>query len=597
MKKILAIVLAMVMLLSVMPTISFMAEESEYIFMDVNWGYEVNITDEEPVLYYAYQVEKSGYYSFYSFCSDDDTYVHCYDENHNELGFDDNSGFEKNFAYNRYLEEGKTYYFEIGANIKEDNKVRFGIEIRDISSSIQDMVLNEEYRVQPDVDYDREYFSFTPDSDGYYAFMVGGGGGLMDIDAVMYDSEWNYLSEDDRSGHAGCFYLPYYLEAGKTYYYTALSDYYMMKDAYYVRIQESTPILDINVVSNPDKMTYYTGYVENTVDFSGLELELTDSKGKVYNYNYDEDTYVSHTAVYVEMCKDENGKYYISIDAGLAHEELDVNVIDCPIESISVYSATTLTLYENMSGNYTKTREGEEYFDYSYKLPKDLMMQINYTDGTSVVTSYAEPYDGMKFTYEDTQHFDHWELGANSIRIQYYDVECDFYVNVVESPIDYFTVEKVPTRQYIYYVNGGNSTEGNFYEFYPDLEGIEFTGHYKDGTTKLFTYKDLDPYYSYIQGNWSYKIENHKVYGPGKTTISFIYCNREISYEAIVLGTGDCDADGSVSVMDATKIQKYLVSDAKMTSAEKKVSDYDVDGEVTILDATEIQKWVAGFDV
>lgn len=591
MKKMISALLIVSLLLSMMSMVSFSAQENDYIFMDVNWGYEVNITEEVPTLYYAYKVEKSGYYSFYSFCSDDDTYVHCYDENHNEIGFDDNSGFEENFAYNSYLVEGKTYYFEIGANIKKDNKVKFGIEIRDVSASITEMELDEEYKVKPDVDYDREYFSFTPEEDGYYGFLAVQGG-LMDIDAILYDSEWNYIREDDRSAHTTDFYLSYYLEAGKTYYYVTLSDYYMMKDAYFVRIEKSTPITEIKVVSNPDKMTYYKGYVEETIDYSGLELELTDSTGHTYQYSYDEDTYVPHTAVYLEMCKDENGKYYISIDAGVAHEELSVQVIDCPVESIEVYSASNVYVYENTSGYYTHTMSGDECFYYRYSLPADLKMQINYTDGTSVVTSYFEPYDGKKFTKSDDQYNVPWSLGYNAVTIEYYDIECQFYVNVVESPVDYFTVEKAPTRQYVYYVNGGDATQGYYYEFKPDLQGIEFTAHYKDGTTKKLYYEDLDPYNGMFM-DYPLKIENHRAYGPGIMQISFIYCNQEVTYDTVILGSGDCDADGMVSVMDATKIQMYLVQRAKLTTAEKRVADFDVDGEITVLDATEIQKHVA----
>ncbi len=592
MKKIISVLLCVIMLLSALPMASFSAEENPYIFMDVNWGYEVIINDEEPVLYYAYTVEKSGVYSFYSFCSDDDPYMHCYDENHNELGFDDNSGFGHNFAYNKYLSEGKTYYFEIGAEILKGDNAKFGIEIRDLTSGVTQMEIHKEYKVKPDVDYDREFFAFTPETDGYYAFMCTGGG-LMDLNAVMYDSDFNYISEDDHSGHSSHFYLPYYLKAGETYYYTSLSDYYMMKDIYEVRVQEATPILDINVVKTPDKMTYYNGFVEDSIDFSGLELELIDSNGKVYQYSYDDDTYVPHTSVYLEMKQSDDFKYYISIDAGLAHKELSVTVTDCPVQSISVHSASDVTLYENTTGYYSRAVGGADMFYYVFDLPSDLMMQINYKDGTSVVTSYFEPYDGMKFKKVGDQYHAPMTLGENAVRLSYYDVECDFIVNVVESPVDYFTVERVPYYQGIYTVNLNDPILGDCYEFYPQLDGIEFTAHYTDGTTEKLTYFDVDPYFSFTRTNNSYKIEKHRVTSAGKTKVSFTYCNKEITFDAVVLGVGDCDSDGAVTVMDATKIQMYLAQSAQFTNAEKQVADVDNDGKVTVMDATSVQLTLA----
>lgn len=56
---------------------------------------------------------------------------------------------------------------------------------------------------------------------------------------------------------------------------------------------------------------------------------------------------------------------------------------------------------------------------------------------------------------------------------------------------------------------------------------------------------------------------------------------------------GDADGDLKVTVLDATKIQKYVAGDAYLGS-KKKYADFDKDGNVTVLDATAIRRKLAG---
>ncbi len=71
---------------------------------------------------------------------------------------------------------------------------------------------------------------------------------------------------------------------------------------------------------------------------------------------------------------------------------------------------------------------------------------------------------------------------------------------------------------------------------------------------------------------------------------------------------GDADGDDTLTILDATRIQREL---AKLTAVDlaadsywigayngeyRRYSDMDVDGEVTILDATAIQRRLAGLE-
>ena len=57
---------------------------------------------------------------------------------------------------------------------------------------------------------------------------------------------------------------------------------------------------------------------------------------------------------------------------------------------------------------------------------------------------------------------------------------------------------------------------------------------------------------------------------------------------------GDADSDDSVTVMDATRVQRWLAGLSRMTKLEKFLADVNGDGRLDILDATRIQRKLAG---
>lgn len=65
---------------------------------------------------------------------------------------------------------------------------------------------------------------------------------------------------------------------------------------------------------------------------------------------------------------------------------------------------------------------------------------------------------------------------------------------------------------------------------------------------------------------------------------------------AATLILGDADLDGSVTVLDATRVQRYLADMTTLSDEAKPAADADEDGDVTIMDATAIQRWLADMD-
>ncbi len=64
--------------------------------------------------------------------------------------------------------------------------------------------------------------------------------------------------------------------------------------------------------------------------------------------------------------------------------------------------------------------------------------------------------------------------------------------------------------------------------------------------------------------------------------------------DRLTLGIGNVNLDKSVSVSDATLIQKYCSSLEDLSDTQKFLADVNGDGNVNIIDSTEIQKYCVG---
>ena len=113
-----------------------------------------------------------------------------------------------------------------------------------------------------------------------------------------------------------------------------------------------------------------------------------------------------------------------------------------------------------------------------------------------------------------------------------------------------------------------------------DTTGLELEVTYSDGSKKHV--KDGFEIHSYYPDN------------TGKQLVVVSCLGILIEYEITVFPKGDVNLDGSVSVADATAIQKYLASMAAFNSLQKKAANVNGDDTVSISDATVIQKCIAG---
>ncbi len=71
----------------------------------------------------------------------------------------------------------------------------------------------------------------------------------------------------------------------------------------------------------------------------------------------------------------------------------------------------------------------------------------------------------------------------------------------------------------------------------------------------------------------------------------YCYDNNVKNYTTIKKLIGDANADGEVTILDVTRIQKYRIGKAEIVA--KELADINKDGDVTVRDATMIQMYIA----
>lgn len=398
MKRILAIVLCMVMVLLSLPIMQTSAYTYERIYENIAQYFSLSATDS--VEKFLFTPQESGYYKFFTI-SNEDTYVYCLDKDGNEVAFDDDNGYYSNCSCVVYLEKDKDYDFVVS-------------QYEPVSERISAMIIRTDMYIQPiglekrkDISelfgVRSRFFEFVPSEDGYYAFYSEG-----DYDssiyANLYDSNWNYLDTDIESGQNSHFYLAHYLKAGEKYYFEAThcdEESYMDPgslpgDSTYpvlslrVGVKKTEVVSQVNVTKYPDRMSYHKDYVEGMMNYSGLEAEIVFTDGRVEKYIYNEHTEIIGATVELGLSTDEQGKYFVYVMAGYGYTQFYLDISDVQVEKLTLVSPPTKVYVLGYSGvSANKNSYGEIV---SYKLSADDIRGIEFV---------ADLSDGTQKTFTD----------------------------------------------------------------------------------------------------------------------------------------------------------------------------------------------------
>lgn len=435
-----------------------------------------------------------------------------------------------------------------------------------------ELELDTKYEVW--VGEDVEIYRFTPTEDGWYRFYTEGD---CDTYATLYNSNWDQIEFADDSYDDTNFNLNYKLYSGYTYYLEVGA---YVEETQVVKFNlfatETVGVEDAYISKKPDDTTCIIGFEYESIDLSGLEVTFTLSDGEEVLWSYDEGGTVAGFNVENTIDSDGYGNYFVEIVCGEGYDRLMLDMIENPIKSISVESMSPIEIYEYSSGMYS-----EGNYIYSYLMPQDTMMKINYKDGTSSVESYYnQVIEGFYFSNDDDQFTTPWGVGEHEFTIEYMGCTTTATVSILPCPYESVTLLSAPTREYIY---GDFSTgyvyDGDYVLCPDDLTGLSFELGYSDGTTEIIDEDNIDMENIEIDG-YMYEIGEYLVAGAGNVQVTLSYKGMDITYSVKVVE----NPVDSVEVLKAPDKHEYEDRyHADYTGMEIKVNFKDGTNETVVL--------------
>ena len=349
---------------------------------------------------------------------------------------------------------------------------------------------------------DEALFSFTPTEAGKYSLTSYA---IMDTCAVLYDSNMEYITENDDGGDANNFYLSYILEAGTTYYFGVKFFDTSTNGSIPVELMKSKSIKSIEIVTLPDKTEYVENYVDGNIDVTGLELKFTwiDDTTDIWQYSNENPYFEGVELQKSYMFDDEISQAMILLLYENVSTSFNITLIDNPVESVEIIDNGFPNLIENTYGEWDfyhneETDQDEEFFRYSYgDYYNALNIKITYNDGRpdDLVSFNEWQHNGYQITMWDSQYQKPWTKGAddNTIYVSYLGAEDSLTVNINASPIK--SIEVTETEDATVFENAdgywdvSNSGEEfyyyDIYSYYKFLIKFNMTITYNDGREPL----------------------------------------------------------------------------------------------------------------
>ncbi len=454
--------------------------------------------------------------------------------------------------------------------------------------------LDEENDAQLSSTNDRLNYIFYAPSDGNYEFFSSSD---FDLFVTVKDNNGNVVTTDDDSNGGGDFKATFYMNAGDVFSFEvkAYNIFHDGRFSVYIK-RAKNPVTELKILSLPYKLEYNYNEAMYDIDYTGLKLEATLQDGSKIEWTYGSDANNINGEELVLGVEYYPSYATVNIKCDTATVSFDLAIVKPGITSIELVNPQTLYLYENSVGYYDYEKD---YFHYYYERPVFEVL-ITYLDGTQVLTDTSKMVDYNEFYFYDNQYTDHFVLGENTATISFSGLETQYNITILETPVETHEILTNPIRKYNKY-DESNISYNEYTDTYTlhtlDLSDLSFTLYFKDGSEKTYTYADIDTTTMTIDGE-RYYANPTQIQDGGEYWVSINYKGYDIYYRAYVSGTrlmfGDADADGVMSILDATAIQLHLSQMKEIDSELYPICDVDGDGCMSIMDATHIQLSLSG---
>ena len=514
-KKILAVVLSAIMMLTALPVTTAFAEEV-YQQLSLNTDLLTSIKGEDVIL--SFTPEKDGGYKFMS-AGSVDTYATLYDSEWNKIGEGDDSA-DSNFHISAMLKAGNVYYLSVSKYQYSNGSFKVkvteitGIVSATITKNPDDMTCIDgytssvslkglemlfvttdgkeyiwKYGERPVIgDFVIGYRETYVGEDGYLHVVVECGG---IVNELLYELVENPVLS-----------IEYHSENDIVVYENS-DGYYVTEDKYIYRY--SLPMDAYFVINYKDGTSVKCYEYENVNNIN------------IYTYDgqYDNPWTVGTNYAYVT---------YMGVTA-----KIPVVVKGCEFVNVTVNRAPDREyILGDTTYGYTDERNKYEFEPTDIR---GLKFTVEYADGTTRI------FDNKDFDIEH-QEIDGYSYSVNACTvsktgtvtatINFMGAEISYKIKVVPSPIKSFEMTWFPTI--------------TDYEdrFEPVFDGAEFTITLKDGTQQVVTLSDENT--SYGDGNWvdytvtagDYEIKIHEaIYENGELLYLFFCVDKWVEYEGV----------------------------------------------------------------
>lgn len=328
-------------------------------------------------------------------------------------------------------------------------------------------------------------FRFTPDKDDYYAFYADTDA---ELNCYLYEENGDYFKKKENVSDP--FLFKEFLQQGSTYL-LKVKLINGSTGSVSVSVENAPYVTAMQILSEPERTTYVSGYTNDYLDLTGLRINLVWSDGEELVWEDGDEHYVRHSMLNFNVKQST-----VTFNCDKAQASFELNIIPNPVESIEVLQPQpSVTEYTN---GYWNTRRNEVtgdiedfYYYESDEIVSDAVIQVNYTDGTSETVSPKDMLNGYRVNADCNQYRTPWTVGENAVTVSYLGFETTLYVTVEESPVESIEIlGDAPTlieNADGYWVNRYNEYTDEyerFFNYYISVSNVPVRIQYKDGTAK-----------------------------------------------------------------------------------------------------------------
>ncbi len=412
------------------------------------------------------------------------------------------------------------------------SQTTFDIEVVMLPTGLEELELDTEYILTDDtavVFMDIIWvhlFSFTPAKSGNYVFYSVGDRTKA---AFVVNEFGEYIAIHELSDQDPNFRLSCYLVAGDKYTFISESVGSSSQNGSYSVFLEKTAGFEIEVTKLPNKTEFILDADE--LDLDGLEMTVYYIDGTSAVWAFSDFDNLDFNGYEIEITsKDEYelGTFTIMIEYMGAQTVFDIELVESPVESIEVNKLPDKMSYIENTDGYWSTRwdnalqEEVPYFHYNYGM-SGLELTIDYADGTSEVWKYNEDgasFNGYNITFENNQYSSPWQLGSNTVTAKYMGAQTTFDVEVVETPVESIVVTQLPDKTE-YIVDA---------DHYIELDGMEITVNYTDGTSDVWDYSDISSIFNGYYFDFCY---DSFIIGSNTVTVKYMGAQTTFNVEVV----------------------------------------------------------------